>query len=62
MEISTQVRDLVCAAGMLLESLHEGHGFSDEEYEVISAVSRKIEMEVFLYRLEHYKPSSETVP
>lgn len=59
MEVCTPVRDLVCAAGILLESLHERHGFSDAEYEVISAVSRKIEMEVFLYRLEHYKPSSE---
>lgn len=48
MEVCAQVRDLVCAAGMLLESLHEGHGFSDAEYEVISAVSRKIEIEVFL--------------
>ena len=61
MEVCTPVRDLVCAAGILLESLHE-RGFTDAEYEVISAVSRKIEMEVFLYRLEHYKPSSETAP
>ena len=60
MEVSREVRDLICAAGILLDSLHERHGFSDAEYEVISTVSRKIEIEVFLYRLERYKPSSET--
>ncbi len=62
MEVCREVRDLICAAGMLLDSLHERHGFSDTEYEVISALSRKIETEVFLHRLEHYKPFNETAP
>ena len=62
MEVCREVRDLICAAGILLDSLHERHGFSDAEYEVISTLSRKIEIDVFIYRLEHYKPSSETVP
>ena len=53
MEVSREVRDLICAAGILLDSLHERHGFSDAEYEVISTVSRKVETEVFPHRLEH---------
>ena len=62
MEVCREGRDLICAAGILLDSLHERHGFSDAEYEVISTVSRKVEIDVFLHRLEHYKPSAETAP
>lgn len=47
------------SAEVLLASLHQREGFSDVEYETISAVVRNIEMEVFLCRIEHYKPSSE---
>ena len=53
MEVCREVRDLICAAGILLDSLHERHGFSDAKYEVISTVSRKVETEVFPHRLEH---------
>lgn len=52
----------MCSAEALLASLHHREGFRDVEYEIVSAVVRNIEMEVFLYRLEHYKPSSETAP
>ena len=59
MEICREIRDLMCSAEVLLASLHQREGFSDAEYETISAVARNIEMEVLVYRLEHYKPSSE---
>ena len=60
MEICREIRDLVCSAEVLLASLHQREGFSDVEYETINAVARNVETEVFIYRLEHYKPSSET--
>ena len=60
MEICREIRDFMCSAQVLLASLHQREGFSDVEYETISAVARNIEREVFVYRLEHYKPSSET--
>ena len=59
MEISREIKDVMRSAEVLLASLHQREGFSDVEYETISAVVRNIEMEVFLYRIEHYKPSSE---
>lgn len=62
MEISREISDLICAAEVLIASLHQRQGFSDVEYRLISAVARNIEMPVFLYRLEHYNPSSETAP
>ncbi len=52
----------MCSAEVLLASLHQRKGFTDVEYETINAVARNIEMEMFVYRLEHYKPSSETAP
>ncbi len=60
MEICREIRDLMCSAEVLLASLHQREGFSDVEYETISTVVRNIETQVFIYRLEHYKPSSET--
>ena len=60
MEICREIRDLMCSGEVLLASLHQREGFSDVEYETISAVARNIETQVFIYRLEHYKPSSET--
>ena len=62
MEIGREIRDLMCSAEVLLASLHQKEGFNDVEYGLITAVVRNIEMEVFLYRLEHCKPSSETAP
>ncbi len=62
MEICREIRDLICAAEVLLASLHQREGFTDVEYETINAVARNIELEMFVYRLEHYKPSSETAP
>ena len=52
----------MCSAEVLLASLHQREGFSDVEYATINAVARNIETEVFLYRLEHYTPSSEPAP
>ena len=62
MEICREIRDLMRSAEVLLASLHQRGGFSDAEYETINAVARNVETEVFIYRLEHYKPLSETAP
>ena len=59
MEICREIRDFMCSAEVLRASLHQRQGFCDVEYETISAVVRNIEMEMYVYRLEHYKPASE---
>jgi hypothetical protein len=52
-----EIKDLETICGLLIACLHQQKDFTDDEYDTISKVVRRLERDMIIYRLEHYRPS-----
>ena len=61
MDVRKEVREHMRICEILIGCIHHDGGFTDEEYQIITQSSRELEKEIFVYRLEHFKPSIPTL-
>lgn len=52
----TEVRDIIRHSELLIGYLHSGDVLTDEECDAMSQAFKAVEIELLLYRLEHYRP------